>query len=373
MKIVTIIGARPQFIKASVVSRAMAEAGLREIMIHTGQHFDQNMSDVFFEEMEIAKPAYHLGIGGGTHGQNTGRMIEAVEAVLMQEKPDMVLVYGDTDSTLAGALAASKLHIPLAHVEAGLRSYNRAMPEEINRVLTDHIASLLFVPTSSAVDNLHKEGISGAAVIVSGDVMYDVALYYAKKAEASSKILARLDMRPFEYVLATLHRAENTDDPSRLSGIVEGLGRSELPVILPLHPRTKNAFERNGLSVPNNIRLIDPVGYLDMVMLEKHAAVIATDSGGVQKEAYFYGVPCVTMRDETEWVELVAHGVNTLTGASAEKISAAIAHGIAKNRSDNMSKDGGVKLLYGDGRAAQKIVQAMREFLIENEAIRCAS
>jgi len=312
MKILTIIGARPQFIKAATVSRAFAMMGVNEVLLHTGQHFDTNMSDVFFDELEIPRPAYHLGIGGGSHGQNTGRMIEAIERVLLDEKSDWVLVYGDTDSTLAGALAAVKLHIPVAHVEAGLRSFNRLMPEEINRVLTDHAASLLFAPTETAVRHLAAEGIGGDIVLHVGDVMYDAALFYGAKADVTSDVLTRLGLAPQGYVLATIHRAENTDDKQRLAAIFEGIAMSGQHVVLPLHPRTRARMALHGLEMPTNVLAINPVGYLDMVMLEKHAALIATDSGGVQKEAFFYRVPCVTLRDETEWVELVEAGWNRL-------------------------------------------------------------
>lgn len=312
MNVVTIIGARPQFIKAAVVSRAFAKCGVNEQIIHTGQHFDANMSDVFFGELDIPRPARHLGIGGGSHGQNTGRMIEGIEQVLMELRPDWVLVYGDTDSTLAGAVAAVKLHIPVAHVEAGLRSFNRRMPEEINRVLTDHAAALLFAPTETAVQHLKKEGVGGSAVQLVGDVMYDAALFYGKKAEGSSTVLADLKLSPKTYTLATIHRAENTDDPARLSAILQGFEAFGGTIVLPVHPRTRGRLSNLGLKLPANVIAIDPVGYLDMVMLEKNAALIATDSGGVQKEAFFYRVPCVTLRDETEWSELVTAGWNRL-------------------------------------------------------------
>ena len=305
MKVITVVGARPQFVKAATVSRAFAQTeGLQELIVHTGQHFDPSLSEVFFEELGIPEPKYNLGIGGGTHGQNTGRMIEAVESVLIEEKPDWVLVYGDTDSTLAGALAAVKLHIHVAHVEAGLRSFNRRMPEEINRVLTDHAADLLLAPTPAAVENLRREGLPEARVRWVGDVMYDAALHFGRLADHASTALESLGLEPCGYVLATVHRAENTDDPARLEAVFEGLFRvaAELPVVLPLHPRTRKALERLGWleRAREQLRLIEPVGYLDMVALEKNARLIATDSGGVQKEAYFFGVPCVTLRDETE-------------------------------------------------------------------------
>lgn len=352
MRIVTIVGARPQFVKAAVVSRALAEVqGVREVLVHTGQHFDQNMSDVFFSELEIRHPDHHLGVAGGQHGQQTGRMLERIEQVLVAERPDTVLVYGDTNSTLAGALAAVKLHIPVAHVEAGLRSFNRRMPEEINRVLTDHASDLLLAPTPAAVENLRREGLSSGRVHLVGDVMLDAALHYGQLAETRSTILERLDLAPDGFILATIHRAENTDDPVRLTAILQALAArsASTPVVLPLHPRTAAAIERERLGdLAARIRLIEPVGYLDMVMLEKHAQLIATDSGGVQKEAYFYGVPCVTLREETEWVELVAAGWNRLAPPVS---SAAIVEGI-----DSAIGTVGVSgSLYGDGTAATAV------------------
>lgn len=331
MKVITIIGARPQFIKAAVVSRAFCEArpDVTEVLLHTGQHYDANMSEVFFDELAIPRPAYNLGIGGGTHGQNTGRMIEAIERVLSDERPAWVLVYGDTDSTLAGALAAAKLHIQVAHVEAGLRSFNRRMPEEINRVLTDHASDLLFTPTDTATRNLSNEGIRGEKVQQVGDVMYDAALFYAAKAEQRSAILRTLGVESQRYVLATIHRQENVDDPERLAQILDGLAKSMLPVIWPLHPRTKMRIAQFFLSIPVGITVVDPVGYLDMVMLEKNASLIVTDSGGVQKEAYFHQVPCVTVRHETEWVELVEEGANILVGNSAEPLHELMKKGAA--------------------------------------------
>lgn len=351
-RIVTVLGARPQFIKAAVVSRAFASKGLLEEIVHTGQHYDSNMSDVFFDELEIPRPEHHLGIGGGTHGQNTGRMIEAIEKVLLNTRPDWVLVYGDTDSTLAGALAAVKLHIPVAHVEAGLRSFNRRMPEEVNRVLTDHAASLLFAPTETAVAHLAREGISGASVQLVGDVMYDAALFYGDKAERTSSILARLNLAPQEYALATIHRAENTDNPQRLAAILGGFAKCSSDIVLPLHPRTRGRLATLGLTLPNNVRTIDPVGYLDMVMLEKNAALIATDSGGVQKEAFFYRVPCVTLRDETEWIELVEGGWNRLappTDSQSVADCIGAAHG-------SIGQD---IAPYGGGHSAQRIADIL--------------
>lgn len=347
-KVATVLGARPQFIKAAVVSRALAANGVAEALVHTGQHFDANMSDVFFSELDIPRPAHHLGIGGGSHGQNTGRMIEAIERTLVEERPDWVLVYGDTDSTLAGALAAVKLHIPVAHVEAGLRSFNRRMPEEINRVLTDHAASLLFAPTETAVMHLADEGISGDAVQCVGDVMLDAALFYGAKAETASSVLTSLGLRPGAYSLATIHRAENTDDPHRLRGIFEGFAQFGGDIVLPLHPRTRGRLSAAGLTPPGNARLIDPVGYLDMVMLEKNACLIATDSGGVQKEAFFHRVPCVTLRDETEWTELVESGWNRLA-APADSTS------VARAMMDARGSSGKPVAPYGTGNAAGDI------------------
>lgn len=326
MKIFTVIGARPQFIKAAVVSRSFKEhrSDVKEILVHTGQHYDANMSDVFFDELHIPRPDNNLGIGGGTHGQNTGRMIEKLEALMLAEKPDWVLVYGDTDSTLAGALAAAKLHIPVAHVEAGLRSFNRRMPEEINRLLTDHVATLLFAPTELARTNLRNEGIADEKIHVVGDVMYDAALYYKPRAVKPAWFDA-LGMALNEFVLCTIHRAENTDDRARMQGILQGLEGAGLPVVLPLHPRTRIKLQQMDLSLPANVKAVDPVGYLEMIWLEVNCKLIATDSGGVQKEAYFHQKPCVTLRDETEWVELVDCGVNRVVGTDSKIISFVIA------------------------------------------------
>lgn len=358
MKIVTIVGARPQFIKAAAVSQVMrAVPGVREVLVHTGQHYDENMSGVFFRELEIPEPDYNLGVGSGSHGEQTGRMLEAIEKVLLKEKPEWVLVYGDTNSTLAGALAAVKLHMPVAHVEAGLRSFNRRMPEEINRVLTDHAADMLFAPTRAAVENLRRESISEERIHLVGDVMYDAALFYGEKARRESRVLERLGLKPEKYILVTIHRAENTDDPSRLRSIVKGLcevGKS-IPVVFPVHPRTRKALERHGLleEAVASLRLIEPVGYLDMVMLEQNACLIATDSGGVQKEAFFYRVPCVTLRSETEWVELVELGWNRLVYPHTAE---AVANGIT----EGLASPGGMEgELYGNGRSGELIVQRL--------------
>src|SRR5687767_11661717 len=318
MKIATIIGARPQFVKAAAFSRIVAgRADMEEILIHTGQHYDFNMSEVFFQQLNIPPPRYNLGVGSGHHGAQTGKMLEMIEAAFQKEKPNVVLVYGDTNSTLAGALAAAKLHIPVAHVEAGLRSFNRRMPEEINRVLTDHASSALFAPTQAAVEHLAAEGVPADRVHLVGDVMYDAALAYARVAEAQSAILRSLGLAAGRYALATIHRAENTDDPRRLQQICRGLAETAaaMPVVFPVHPRTRAALKRADIALADRpgLTLCDPVGYLDMTMLEKSAALIVTDSGGVQKEAYFHGVPCITVREETEWTELVDLGWNRIT------------------------------------------------------------
>lgn len=316
MKIVTIIGARPQFVKAAIVSQALAKQGIDEVLVHTGQHYDNNMSQIFFDELEMPAPHFNLGVGSGLHGQQTGEMLIAIEKILVQEKPDTLLIYGDTNSTLAGALAAAKLHIPIAHVEAGLRSYNRRMPEEINRIVADQLSAILFTPTAQAVNNLMREGYDPDKIYTVGDVMYDAALFYARKAQNHSHILQTLDYQKDDYILATIHRAENTDDLTRLHTIFSALEKinQHKRVVLPLHPRTRNLLNKHFPTefARSTIHFIEPIGFMDMVMLEKNAAMIMTDSGGVQKEAFFYGVPCVTLRDETEWVETVELGWNTL-------------------------------------------------------------
>lgn len=354
-KVITIVGARPQFIKAAVVSRAFRDASeFEEKILHTGQHFDANMSDVFFDELDIPRPHFNLGVGGGRHGQNTGRMLEAIEAVLISERPDWVLVYGDTDSTLAGALAAVKLHIPLAHVEAGLRSFNKKMPEEINRKLTDHASDLLLTPNASAVETLANEGISGRQVVNVGDVMYDAALVFGEKAEAQSNILVMLGLEPKSYILATVHRQENTDAPELLRNIFAGFAVARFPVILPLHPRTRLRIASYGIDIPSNVKVVDPLGYLDMVMLEKNAVLITTDSGGVQKEAYFHGVPCLTLRDETEWSELVELGWNTLASPAHDDLTSVF------GMTYRLGAAGASP--YGQGAAAEAIIQELKGF-----------
>lgn len=348
MRIVTIIGARPQFIKAAPVSRAIRRRN-EEILVHTGQHYDENMSDVFFRELDIPLPDYNLAIGSGTHGWQTGHMLIAIEEILLDKKPDAVLVYGDTNSTLAGALAASKLLIPLAHVEAGLRSFNKAMPEEQNRVLADHISDLLFCPTQTAVNNLANEGIK-RGVYNTGDVMYDAVLYNKDIALNKSDVLARFGLKPKEYILATIHRAENTDDKDRLSAILGAFSRCGRKIVFPVHPRTRKYISEYRLAIAKNILLIEPVGYLDMLVLENGAAKIVTDSGGVQKEAYFLGVPCITAREQTEWVETIEAGWNVLVGSDEEAILDAIV---------NFAPSGKRPAYFGDGNAASRIAEVM--------------
>lgn len=359
-KVVTILGARPQFVKSSVVSRSIKKhaPNIEEIIVHTGQHYDDNMSAIFFNELEISKPDYNLNIGSATHGCQTGEMLIAVEKVLQDVKPDLVLVYGDTNSTLAGALAAAKLNIPIAHVEAGLRSFNRKMPEEVNRVLTDHMSSILFAPTKNAVNNLLREGIGKSAIHLVGDVMYDAALLYGKKADQKSKILETLKVKDKQYILTTVHRVENTDNHVNLKAIVDGLIllSKNMSVVFPLHPRTKLALEKNNLfeRVVENIRTISPVGYLDMMVLEKHAKTIVTDSGGVQKEAYFYRVPCITLRTETEWIELVNCGWNRLIDPG--KFGELYCQAEDNFMGDNVE-------LYGGGSAADKIIRLLNDYI----------
>jgi UDP-GlcNAc3NAcA epimerase len=326
MKILTVVGARPQFIKLAPLSKILRENGINEIIVHTGQHYDENMNDLFFKELEIPDPDYNLGIGSGNHGEQTGRMLIEIEKIILKEKPNLVIVYGDTNSTLAGALAASKLHIKLAHVEAGLRSFNKRMPEEINRVLTDHVSDILFCPTQTAVENLKNEGITNGVYLV-GDVMFDALLHFSKISDMKSNILERLNINQKEYYLATIHRAENTDDHERLKNILTAISKMDEIVVFPIHPRTRkmvNYYGLNGLLKNNNVKVIDPVGYLDMLKLEKNAKAILTDSGGVQKEAFWLKVPCITLRDETEWIETVNLGWNRLVGSDVEKILEAV-------------------------------------------------
>ncbi len=355
MKVVTIIGARPQFVKAATVSRELKKAGLEEILVHTGQHFDHNMSQVFFDEMEIPHPHYNLEISGLNHGAMTGRMLEKIEDVLLKEKPDYVLVYGDTNSTLAGALASVKLHIPVAHVEAGLRSFEMKMPEEVNRILTDRISKILFCPTQTAFDNLNQEGFQhfDCKVVLAGDVMFDAVKYYQSKINTHATVLQTQHLEGKHFVLATLHRAENTNDPARLKAICEAFNEinQDVTIVLPLHPRTKAFLESNH--IPLHARIIEPVGYFDMLALLKNCQLVMTDSGGLQKEAYFFEKFCITLRDQTEWVELVHVGANVLAGANKETI--------VKNFKSNYQKSIQVKEgLYGEGHAAATIVSYLQ-------------
>jgi UDP-GlcNAc3NAcA epimerase len=354
MKLLTVIGARPQFIKASVVSTAIArQPSLSEVMVHTGQHFDANMSDIFFTQLGLPRPDHQLGINGGSHGEMTGRMLIEIERVIRSEAPDRVLVYGDTNSTLAGALAAAKLHVPIAHVEAGLRSFDMRMPEEVNRVLTDSLSDVLFCPTDAAVSNLEREGTAhgGARILQVGDVMQDAAMYFSARLVGSVSVPALRD----GFILATVHREENTEDPERLAHIVEALNllhSTAAPVVLPLHPRTRKAIERAGLQL--KVSLLEPVGYLEMLGLLKRCGLVLTDSGGVQKEAYFFGRSCVTMRDRTEWVELVDAGANVLVGADTQRIVLAVRDRLGRTEVDERE-------LYGGGKASRRIAEWLAE------------
>ncbi len=354
MKIITIVGARPQFIKAAAVSRAFAKySDIQELIVHTGQHFDSNMSDIFFEEMEIPKPHYNLDVNGLGHGAMTGQMLEKIEKVLIDEKPDWVLVYGDTNSTIAGALAAAKLHIKVAHVEAGLRSFNMKMPEEVNRILTDRISNILFCPTESAITNLLNEGYENLSnkLVKSGDVMQDAAIFYTKRRRKPEFDL------PDKFVLATIHRAENTDNLERLQSIFRSFDKigEKTKIILPLHPRTQKIIVKNNLQYNTDvIKIIEPVGYLEMVFLLQNCKLVMTDSGGLQKEAFFFHKPCITMRDETEWVELVDKGFNTIVGADYDKIVSAFEN---QNYNIDFSMN-----LYGGGKASEEIAEALLSY-----------
>ena len=362
LKIITVVGARPQFVKAAAVSRAIgtwnknnSATQINERIVHTGQHYDQNMSKVFFDELQLPRPAMNREVGSGPHGRQTAAMLERLEEVLQAEKPDWVIIYGDTNSTLAGALAAVKLHIPVAHVEAGLRSFNRRMPEEINRIVADCLSSLLFCPTATAVKNLADEGVTSGVHRV-GDVMYDSVLFNANLAEQASDVMARLQLEAKSFYLATVHRAENTDDPARLAAIIKAFGEMKTQVVLPLHPRTRKILTNRAAEIGRDVRIIDPVSYLDMIKLEQNARLILTDSGGVQKEAYWFGVPCVTLRDQTEWVELVEAECNKVVGADTDAIVAAVADFEAADVSLPADRPTD---LYGDGHSAEKIVQTI--------------
>ncbi|MBS4192614.1 UDP-N-acetylglucosamine 2-epimerase (non-hydrolyzing) [Bacillus sp. FJAT-49705] len=359
MKILTVAGTRPQLVKVAPVSRELRKHA-KEILVNTGQHYDYNMAGIFFEELNIPKPDYDLGIGSASHGKQTGEMLKMIEEVILKENPNAVLVYGDTNSTLAGALAASKLHIPLIHIEAGLRSFNKNMPEEINRILTDHVSSLLFPPTETAAENLKQENITENVVKI-GDVMYDAVLYNTAIAEEKYH-LEEFGVREKEYILATIHRAENTDSKDKLTAIFQAFAKLDEKVLLPLHPRTKHKLQEYGmgnlLDGAANIRVIEPVSYLEMLLLEKKAKAIVTDSGGVQKEAYFAKVPCLTLRPETEWVETVDVGCNRLVDPLEEDLAAIIQEFQPADYS---------KQLYGDGKASEKISREIIKFF-EKEA-----
>ena len=352
MKILTVVGARPQFVKAAAVSRILRETHT-EVLVHTGQHYDESMSEVFFRELGIPEPDHNLEVGSAGHSAQTGEMLIRLEPILEREKPDFVLVYGDTNSTLAGALAASKLHIPVAHVEAGVRSFNRSMPEEINRVLTDHISRLLFCPVQQAAENLRLESVTSGVHVV-GDVMYDAVLHYSNSNAEGSQILRSLNLQPRRYLLATVHRASNVDNTERLLDILETFSLLGETVVFPVHPRTRKAIQSMGGDVGANVKLVEPVGYHDMLCLEKNARMILTDSGGVQKEAYWFGIPCITLREETEWVETVQSGWNVVAGVGRERIM---------NSVRNFSIPAAHPNLFGDGGAAQRIVH-----ILENES-----
>lgn len=355
MKICTVIGARPQFVKAAVVSAEFAKhKSIDEVIIHTGQHYDPGMSDIFFRELNVPHEKYNLEIGSGSHGVQTGKMLASIEKVLQDEAPDYVLIYGDTNSTLAGALCSSKLHIPIAHIEAGMRSFNKKMPEEINRIIADHLSTINFCSTKTAIGNLKRENLSKTGVLV-GDVMFDCSLKFAELAEKRYDPFAKFAVERNNYALLTCHRAENTDHKKCLSEIVKAVNKisEKMPVLYPVHPRTRKFLKEYGLSFSGNVRLVPPVGYLEMILLENHASFILTDSGGVQKEAFFYRVPCITMREETEWIETAELGWNRITGADSKKITAAFAD-FAKNKPAKTSARP-----YGNGDAAAKITKVI--------------
>lgn len=383
IKIVTIIGARPQIIKAAALSRAIGTKfhdQIEEIIVHTGQHYDENMSEVFFEELEIPKPDYNLGVGSASHGVQTARMIEGIEKILLTEKPDFIVLYGDTNSTLAGAVAASKLHIPVAHIEAGLRSFNKSMPEEINRILCDHCSTLLFSPTKTGFDNLIKEGFRAGAtapfntdnpcIYHCGDVMFDNSLHFAEMAEEKSTVLADNNLSQNNFILSTIHRDNNTDQPERLNSIFRALTRisrlSNKQIVLPLHPRTAKLLSQNLapevyeiVSGNNGILLIPPASFLDMIVLEKNASMVITDSGGVQKEAYFFEKPCIILRSETEWKEIVEVGAAIIANADEEEI---ISAWNSFQHNDNLK----FTPIFGDGMAAEFICEELLKNVMKN-------
>ena len=372
MKLVTIIGARPQFIKAAILSikiQTSFSEEIQEILVHTGQHYDKNMSDIFFEEMKIPKPKYQLNIGSGSHGVQTGKMLIGIEAIILKEKPDLVIVYGDTNSTAAGSLAASKLHIPIAHIEAGLRSHNMAMPEEQNRIIADHLANFLFCPTKTAIINLRKEGLihlkkkkskHNLPIVVEnvGDIMYEAILFYKNMAQSHSNILEKNGLSPGNYCLATIHRAENTDEPGSLRNIFEALKQLNEIIIIAMHPRTKKFILEYNIEVPDNIHIIDPVGYLDMIQLESKAKIIFTDSGGVQKEAYFLRIPCITLRNETEWIETQQDDWNKVVGNETQNILSAYSYILGINYEEKKQTS-----FFGRGNTSEKIINTLMKYL----------
>lgn len=362
MTIISVVGVRPQFIKLFPVSRAL-RGRHREIIVHTGQHYDFEMSEVFLRELELPRPDYNLEVGSGAHGQQTGRMLMGLETIFLNEDPEMVVVFGDTNSTLAAALAASKLHIPIAHVEAGLRSFNREMPEETNRIVTDHVSDLLLCPTQTALLNLAREGITKGVSWV-GDVMLDAALHFGDTSDLRATVLAPLQLERGRYLLATIHRPSTTDSPQALAILLDAFAAIEEPIVFPVHPRTRRALQDAGLALSVNVRPIDPVGYLEMLALEKNARMVLTDSGGVQKEAFFFGVPCVTLRTETEWTELVEAGWNCIVGTNKQRILAAV---------QNWSPTGERPSLFGTGDSGRRIVEAMETHLRHLDSARTES
>jgi UDP-N-acetylglucosamine 2-epimerase len=349
VKVLTVVGARPQFVKAAPFARALGEAGVRGVLVHTGQHYDPALSDIFFEELDLPRPDHHLGVGSASHAVQTARMLERLEPVIQSEAPDWVVVFGDANSTLAGALAAAKLNVPLAHVEAGLRSGNRSMPEEINRIIADHCAGLLFAPTATGMSNLENEGLAESAHLT-GDIMLDALLF--SRPRARREVVQRLGLTGGGYFLITIHRAANTDDPRALEQLIDALAQLDGPVVFPLHPRTKLALASGDLEVPSHVRTIEPVGYLEMLALQMEARAVLTDSGGVQKEAYLLAVPCVTLRDETEWPETAAGGWNVLTGTDARRIVKA---------ATRPRPSGQPPAIFGDGHAASRMVQLLHD------------
>ena len=352
MKIISVVGARPQFIKLAILSKELRE-NHNEIIIHTGQHYDDNMSKYFFEEMQIAKPDYNLNIGSGSHGKQTAEMLIGLEDIFLHQKPDVVITFGDTNTTLATGLAATKLNIPVAHVEAGLRSHNREMPEEINRILTDHISDYLFAPTLTAMENIKIENLYGKPFLV-GDVMYDSLLYYGKIAEQNSRILKNLKLKQKEYILLTLHRPYNVDNIHKLQNIFSALKQTKKFIVLPVHPRSRKMIESTNTIIPENISIIEPLGYLDFIFLQKHSEKIITDSGGIQKEAYLHGIPCITIRPETEWIETVKAGWNVLVGDKKDQL---IENCLHFKPSHNRPR------YFGDGNSSKKIISILESQL----------